>query len=103
MRRAVEVLGELQANADRSQEFVSCRGARIKRLLLKTCSRYYGLALDKYYGDVLVRRARENPDTPIATLLVPSDAGYGGEGEWIDVCGLLCPGERTQGDPRCIP
>jgi hypothetical protein len=94
MRRAVETLGELQAGADRSQEYVSYRGVRIKRLLIKTCSRYYGLALSKYYGDALVRRAQNNPDTPLSKLLVPCDNGYDGAGEWVDVFGLLCPKSR---------
>ncbi|OGV59852.1 MAG: hypothetical protein A2498_01540 [Lentisphaerae bacterium RIFOXYC12_FULL_60_16] len=94
MIRGSRLLQELGDAAERSAEYVTCRGIQIKRLLLKTCRRYYALALEKYFGDVLVARFEANAGKGLREVLKPAAAGEPGTGEWLDVCGLLCRKSR---------
>ncbi len=94
MARACRILERLGAESDRSQTYVTCNGIHIKRLLMKTCGRYYKLALDQYFGDALVRRLRERGDDSVEEALARDPAGRSGESEWVDVCGLLCRQDR---------
>ena len=59
MIRGRDILTQLAQTADKSQTYVTFNGIHIKRLLLKTCARYYTLALNKYFGDVLIRRIEQ--------------------------------------------
>lgn len=102
MLRAVDILGTLQAEAERSQEYVTYQGILIKRLLLKTCGRYYRLALDKYFGDTLVRRAEAAPDASAADLVAEAPADVDTTGEWVDLCGLLCPQTRVDALTKAV-
>jgi hypothetical protein len=96
MLRGQRILLELHNASEKGQEYVTYQGIAIKRLLLKTCSRYYALALDKYFGDVVVRRAEANPRRTLVDLLTPDAAGAGAEAEWLDLLGLLCPRPRVE-------
>ena len=95
MIRGRDRLLALHAESERGQEYVSTGGVHIKRLLLKTCARYYKLVLTKYVGDVLVRRLEATgPDTALVERLAADARGGAGESEWVDVCGLLCAKNR---------
>ncbi|MBN2302123.1 MAG: DUF4954 family protein [Lentisphaerae bacterium] len=87
MIRGRQILARLLEESEKGQEYVIYRGIHIKRLLLKTCSRYYKLALDKYFGDVLMTKLEKNPDADALALMKAS----GTDDEWLDVCGLICP------------
>jgi len=95
MIRGVALLQELGDKADKSETFVNCRGIQIKRLLLKTCRRYYGLALDKYFGDVLMNRFDALKPAKFRDLFKVDPAGETGEGEWVDIAGLMCRKSRA--------
>jgi len=86
---------ELYEKTGKEQQWVTYKGIAVKRLLLKTCSRYYGIALDKYYGDILLARIAQGNAGSLRTLLSFSTAGEQGDGEWVDLGGLLCPENRT--------
>lgn len=90
-----KILMDLYEKTEKGQEYVTYKGVHIKRLLLKTCSRYYGLALDKYFGDVLLRRMEKESAGSIRKILKPSEKGADGNQEWIDLCGLICPKGRV--------
>jgi len=94
MINAVEILSRLYAQSGKDQEYVSYKGIHIKRLLLRTCSRYYRLVLDKYFGDVLLRRIGTGSSGSIRDVLKIETAGEDGRGDWIDVCGLICTRSR---------
>ena len=86
---------ELYEKTGKEQQWVTYKGIAVKRLLLKTCSRYYGIVLDKYYGDILLARIAQGKTDSLRTLLNFSAAGEQGDGEWIDCGGLLCHKNRV--------
>ncbi len=97
MQRGQRILLDLYERSEKGQSFVSFKGIHIKRLLLKTCRRYYQLILDKYFGDVLIKRMLASKATVFSDLfastkneVVPHDEN------WIDVCGLLCRQSRME-------
>lgn len=87
MIRGRKLLGALLAESEKGQQYVIHQGILIKRLLLKTCSRYYKLALEKYFGDVLMAKLESDPSSDALALM----KGDGSDEEWLDICGLLCP------------
>lgn len=94
-----ELGAKAKADADRTgvkAEWVTYKGITIKRLLLKTCTRYYGLILDKYFGDVLVKRMEAVKPSKLADMLAYSDNSPQTTEEWIDMCGLLCRKSRME-------
>ncbi|MBC8216154.1 MAG: DUF4954 family protein [Candidatus Marinimicrobia bacterium] len=95
MIQGENTLLRLSKETDRSQKYVIINGARIKRLLLKTCSRYYKLALQKYFGDLVIRRMEEKKPAKLRELFIPDEDGLSNGGKWIDMSGLLCQWERV--------
>ena len=96
MIRGQKILLDLYATAEKNQEYVSYQGILIKRLLLKTCSRYYRLALEKYLGDVLVSRIMAAPNQDLNLLLQPEILGARASSDWVDISGLLCAKPRLE-------
>jgi hypothetical protein len=96
MIRGQKILLDLYAGAERGQEFVSHRGILIKRLLLKTCTRYYRMALEKYLGDVLTSRLVKGQNMGLDEILKPHSKGAAADSEWVDVSGLLCAKPRLE-------
>ena len=88
------ILLDLYAAAEKGQEYVSYQGILIKRLLLKTCSRYYRMALEKYFGDVLLDRLLGSSFTGVKDLLATPNHAMVDENAWVDLSGLLCSRPR---------
>lgn len=88
------ILLDLYAGAERGQEYVSHQGILIKRLLLKTCSRYYRMALEKYFGDVLVDRLVNASPSSVKKFMTPDKDALVDDNVWADVSGLLCSRPR---------
>ncbi len=95
MIKGQATLLELYASAERSQEYVSHQGILIKRLLLKTCSRYYRMALEKYFGDVLVARLANEAYTNFESFWASKPESTDGHEPWVDISGLLCSKPRV--------
>lgn len=91
--KAISILNSLYENASKEQEFVSYNGVSIKRLMLKTCRKYYEMAVKIFIGDCLVSRLKAMPETAGYNEILASlsyektDASM----EWTDVSGLLAP------------
>jgi len=94
MIKGQSILLDLYAVAEKGQEYVNHQGILIKRLLLKTCSRYYRLALEKYLGDVLVARLLSESNSSLVSLTAPDPGAASGDSFWVDVSGLLCAQPR---------
>ena len=79
---------ELLEKANKEQEYVSYKGLNIKRLLLKTCTKYYEIANKIYIGQELLKRIfGENDFEKIKSLLKYDPALY--SEKWVDVAGMF--------------
>jgi hypothetical protein len=86
------LLKSLAEKTPKKQEYVQHKGIRIKRLMLKTCSKYYDMAIRIYIGNELVKRlngAKNNLKSLIdlQEKLFPSDIES--IDKWIDLSGML--------------
>ncbi len=91
MIRGSEILQKLYDEASREQKLVRYKGIHIPRLLLKTCRKYYQLALKKYYGEQLLKRLESHPFDNLPALREALRSGQNGTGSWMDAAGLLAP------------
>ena len=96
MIRGRAILEDLYEKTDRKQEFVTFNGINIKRLLLRTCKRYYSMALNKYLGDIVVKRVKKLKPSSLKDIFEYDREGLTEETEWIDAAGLLCTQKRLQ-------
>ncbi len=79
---------ELLEKANKEQEYVSYKGLNIKRLLLKTCTKYYEIAIKIYIGQELLKRIfDENDFEKIKSLLKYDPALY--SEKWVDAAGMF--------------
>ena len=96
MIRAGDILGDLYRTTERKQEYVTYNGIRIKRLLLRTGKRYYAMALNKYFGDVLVKRVHNKEPGSLREIFEYDSQGIEEESEWVDAAGLICSKKRLE-------
>jgi len=90
------ILTELKENADKKQEFVTHKNILIKRLLLKTGTRYYQLIIDKYFGDMLVSRFEKEKPNNLKNILTYGEKPDFANADWLDLSGLLCSKKRVE-------
>lgn len=94
----MDILNDLYEKTPKEQEFVNHKGTRIKRLMLKSCRKYYEMAWHIFLGDVLLKRIGGG-DAPedLAGLRDRLKPGTGLNGEhWVDMCGLTAPVEIVE-------
>jgi NDP-sugar pyrophosphorylase family protein len=80
---ASRILNELYEKTDREQESVTYKGIRIKRLLLKSCRKYYDMVLPVFLGEQLIRRSDAGKP------LKPGSQGIPADESWIDLGGMI--------------
>jgi len=87
------LLLQLLEKAEKKQEFVSYKGIRIKRLMLKTCSKYYDLAIHIYIGEAIAERIEQNNLNWEAILeQIRALKSQSQELEqWCDISGMIAP------------
>jgi hypothetical protein len=83
--KASGILNELYEKTPKEQEAINYKGVRIKRLLLKSCRKYYDMLTPIFCGEQIVRRIRSG--RPL---------GYGQtqkeiQSPWIDLGGMIIP------------
>ncbi len=90
---AMALMERLREGAPKEQNMVHHRGVYIKRLMLKTCMRYYELAVRIYMGQELMRRLETVSLPARAKKLLPALKYNPAKKfeEWLDVAGLLVP------------
>lgn len=98
MLRGQQIMTELYDSSPKTQESIIYQGIHIRRLLLKTCRRYYQMALDIYWGEILLRRLERwsQNENRIEIFLEPEPQGEAGTGEWVDIAGLLVRQSRLE-------
>ncbi|MDQ7818758.1 MAG: DUF4954 family protein [Melioribacteraceae bacterium] len=82
---------ELLEKSDKDREYVSYKGLHIKRLLLKTCIKYYEMAIKIYIGEELLKKISEketNGNEDRFSEVLKYDHSLYSE-KWIDAAGML--------------
>lgn len=82
---------ELLENSNKDQEYVTYKGLHIKRLLLKTCIKYYEMAVKIYIGQEILRRFDKIKDEQDFNKIVDS-LNYNPSlcfEKWIDAAGMF--------------
>lgn len=81
----INTLSNLLEKAKKEQEFVNYKGLVIKRLLIKTCIKYYEMVVRIFIGEQLLKRLELSSD-------IKSALSYNSElhsDKWIDASGMI--------------
>lgn len=89
----IDVLNELYEKTSRDQEFVNYKGVRIKRLMLKSCRKYYEMALHIFIGDQLMKRMELAGKDGLKDLFLTETEAKGG---WLDMSGMVISGDAFE-------
>jgi len=91
----IDILNHLYEKTPKEQEFVTYKGVRIKRLMLKSCRKYYEMAWNIFLGERLLKRLESGSVLQnlkdIRQSLI-SDRAITDE-RWVDMAGLIAPVE----------
>ena len=96
MLNGVEILNELQRVSGMDSDAYTYQSGKIKRSSLQNGLKYYGMAIDKFLGNSLITRITGTEFSTIEELrqaFVPKSE-YG-EGDWVDISGLIAPKEAV--------
>lgn len=91
MIRGSEILQKLYEETPKEQKYVKYKGVSILRLLMKTCRKYYQIALKKYFGEQLLKRLEGHAFDNLTDLRKTLQPGETGAGDWTDLAGLFAP------------
>lgn len=86
--RAKALLEELSGNTSKEQEYIHHKGCYIKRLLLRTCAKYYDMAIKIFIGSELIKRLNS------AGSLSDLFDGKTSSDKWVDLSGMLLSASR---------
>jgi hypothetical protein len=89
----IDILTELYEKTPKEREVVNYNGVRIKRLMLKSCKKYYEMALHIFIGDQVFNQI-EKLDAAItleALKGLMKNNGDEADTDWVDMAGLVAP------------
>lgn len=92
---AMEVMEKLRNAASKEQDHVHYKGLNIKRLLLKTCARYYDMAVKIFLGNTL-RKRLQGLSSPADSRQLLQKLRYDParmHRQWIDLSGMFLPAQ----------
>lgn len=92
MMKAVGILKDLQSLVGETSEIYYYQNTRIKESSLKNALKFYGMAINKFLGNSLIKRLEGTPFKSIEEVrrqLAPTTKD--GTGEWVDLSGLILP------------
>lgn len=90
--RGIKTLRHLSNTCGRTSETYSFNNALIKNSALQRGLELYDIAITKFLGNSLIERVRKadiHSDAQLRQVLRPT--AQGGEGEWVDLAGLIAP------------
>lgn len=91
----MDILGDLYEKTPKEQEFVNYKGLRIKRLMLKSCRKYYEMAWFIFLGNLILKRLADSGPVEnlqqIGKRLKPGNILV--KMDWNDMAGLIVPAE----------
>ena len=92
MLNAVHILKELRRVSGDTSDYYAYQSGRIKSSSLANGLKYYGYAIDKFFGNSLITRIM---NVEFSTLDELRDAfvprSEYGDGEWMDLAGMIAP------------
>jgi hypothetical protein len=92
MLNAVNILKELRRVSGDTSDYYAYQSGRIKSSSLANGLKYYGYAIDKFFGNSLITRIM---NAEFSTLDELRDAfaprSEYGDGEWMDLAGMIAP------------
>ena len=92
MIKGVEILRNIQQTSGETTGIYTYQNCNIKNSSLKKGIEFYNIAINKFLGNSLISRLKDNSysniEEIIATLQPDTDKG---SGEWIDLSGLIAP------------
>ena len=97
MLRAVNILNELKRVSGDTSDYYAYQNGRIKATSLANGLKYYGYAIDKFFGNSLITRIMNAEFASLEDLrraFVPRSQ-YG-DGEWVDLAGMIAPGKAVE-------
>jgi NDP-sugar pyrophosphorylase family protein len=91
--KAINQLADLYQKTPKEKDLVFVQGLYLHRLMLKTCRKYYELALQVFLGEGMIVMLNDLTNGfSIAEFQQKAKAiGDNGIGEWLDVAGLFMP------------
>lgn len=92
MMRGIRLLDSLEETGGVTSEVYSFQGMTIKASSLRKGRKYYAMGIAKFFGNSVIKRleaAASGRTEEIRRLLAPTHNA--GEGNWIDVAGLIAP------------
>lgn len=97
MFKAKDILKAILAASGDGPDIYSYMGAKIRSSSLKNGLKYYDIAINKFMGNSIIKRLEGmdfTDDMQIRERLVPEFAA--GEGEWVDVSGMIAPKSEVE-------
>ena len=91
--KAIDQLEELYQLTPKEKDLVFVQGLYLQRLMLKTCRKYYELALHVFLGEGMIVLLKDLTSrfSIVAFHEKANAIGDTGVGEWLDVSGLFMP------------
>ncbi len=92
-----QLLLNLQADCNKEARYVTYGELYLNRTSLQKGVEYYQIGIDKYLGDCLVERLRNNPVESLNRLkaVLATDTALS-QGKWLDVFGLIVPEQALE-------
>jgi carbonic anhydrase/acetyltransferase-like protein (isoleucine patch superfamily) len=90
----IDILTELYEKTPKERDVVNYNGVRIKRLMLKSCKKYYEMALHIFIGDQIIDQIESlNAAVTLEALkkLMKKNNGTEAVAEWVDMAGMVAP------------
>jgi carbonic anhydrase/acetyltransferase-like protein (isoleucine patch superfamily) len=90
----IDILTELYEKTPKEREVVNYNGVRIKRLMLKSCKKYYEMALHIFLGDQVFNQLEKLDSTVNMEVLkgILKNNGKESQTDWVDMAGLVAEG-----------
>ncbi len=82
--KGYNVLKDLSKNTPKSQKFVRYKGIEIKRVLMRTCAKYYKIAFAIYLGNQLIKQLEKSESRQDALKAENAQLE-----EWVDMAGMF--------------
>ncbi len=92
MMDGITLLDDIERTSGVTSEKYSYQGMMIKASALRKGRKYYGMAIDKFMGNSVLKRlegAEIKSDDDVRRILRPTLEA--GAGEWLDIAGLIIP------------